>query len=135
VHRVPALAEGQFEAAISTADVILQHYPDLAYLLVKRGSAYGSPLRSELAGEYTQASDIPPDVKAKADRWYQENLSAFAQVEALGWRPQDGQRRNGGIQLRSRRLGLSRFLASCERFLIYVSRSHIFVVGVTNWLR
>jgi len=85
------LAEGQFEAAISTADVILQHYPDFAYLLVKKGSAYGSLLRRELAGKYTQASDIPPDLKAKADRWYQENLAAFAQAEALGWRPQDGQ--------------------------------------------
>jgi len=85
------LAEGQFEAAISTADVILQHYPDFAYLLVKRGSAYGALLRRELAGKYTQASDIPPDLKAKFDRWYQENLAAFAQAEALGWRPQDGQ--------------------------------------------
>lgn len=85
------LAEGQFEAAISTADVILQHYPDFAYLLVKKGSAYGALLRRELAGKYTQASDIPPDVKAKVDRWYQENLAAFAQAEALGWRPQDGQ--------------------------------------------
>ncbi len=85
------LAEGQFEAAISTADVILQHSPDFAYLLVKKGSAYGSLLRRELAGKYPQASDIPPDLKAKADRWYGENLAAFAQAEALGWRPQDGQ--------------------------------------------
>ncbi|MDR6821157.1 regulator of sirC expression with transglutaminase-like and TPR domain [Neorhizobium sp. 2083] len=85
------LAEGQFQAAISTADVILQHYPDFAYLLVKKGSAYGALLRSELAGKYTRASDIPADVKAKADRLYQENLTAFAKAEALGWRPEDGQ--------------------------------------------
>jgi regulator of sirC expression with transglutaminase-like and TPR domain len=85
------LVTGQFEAAISTADVILQHYPDFAYLLVKKGSAYGALLRHELAGKYKRASDIPSDVKAKIDRWYQENLAAFAKAEALGWRPEDGQ--------------------------------------------
>jgi regulator of sirC expression with transglutaminase-like and TPR domain len=87
------LAEGRFEAAISTADVLLQHYPAFAYMLVKKGSAYSALLQRELAGKYTRTSDIPPDVKAKADRWYQENLEAFAKAEALGWRPEDGQAR------------------------------------------
>ncbi|MCJ9752865.1 transglutaminase-like domain-containing protein [Neorhizobium sp. BETTINA12A] len=85
------LAEGRFDAAILTADAILQHYPDFAYLLVKKGSAYSALLQRELAGKYTRPSDIPPDVKAKVDRWYQENITAFAQAEALGWRPEDGQ--------------------------------------------
>ncbi|WP_197032472.1 transglutaminase family protein [Rhizobium sp. CF080] len=85
------LAEGRPEAAISTADVILQHYPDFAYLLAKKGSAYSALLQRELAGKYIRTSDIPPDVNAKVDRWYQENLTAFAKAEALGWRPEDGQ--------------------------------------------
>ncbi len=85
------LAEGRFEKAISTADVILQHYPDFAYMHVKKGSAYRALLQRELAGRYTRTSDIPPDVKVRADRWYQENLTAFAKAEALGWRPEDGQ--------------------------------------------
>jgi regulator of sirC expression with transglutaminase-like and TPR domain len=85
------MAEGRFEAAISTADVILQHYPAFAYMLVKKGSAYSALLQRELAGKYTRSSDIPPDVRVRADYWYQENLSAFAKAEALGWRPEDGQ--------------------------------------------
>jgi regulator of sirC expression with transglutaminase-like and TPR domain len=85
------LTEGRFEAAISTADVILHHYPTFAYMLVKKGSAYGALLQRELAGKYSRTSDIPPDVKAKVDSWYQENITAFAKAEALGWRPEDGQ--------------------------------------------
>jgi regulator of sirC expression with transglutaminase-like and TPR domain len=85
------LTEGRFEAAISTADVILHHYPTFAYMLVKKGSAYGALLQRELAGKYSRTSDIPPDVKAKVDSWYQANITAFAKAEALGWRPEDGQ--------------------------------------------
>jgi hypothetical protein len=35
--------------------------------------------------------DIPAGLKEKADRWYAANIEAFAQAEALGWRPQDGE--------------------------------------------
>ena len=71
--------------------MLLQHYPNFAYGLVKQGSAYNGLLRRELAGKYTRMEDIPADLKAKADQWYGRNMEAFAKAEALGWRPQDGQ--------------------------------------------
>lgn len=82
---------GAFEQAIAISDVLLRHYPNFAYGLVKKGSAYSGLLRRELAGKYTRMEDIPPDLKVKADRWYAENMQAFAKAESLGWRPQDGQ--------------------------------------------
>lgn len=85
------IEEGAFEQAIATADVLLRHYPDFAYGLVKKGSAYSGLLRRERAGKYTRMEDIPPALKANADRWYAENMEAFAKAEALGWRPEDGQ--------------------------------------------
>jgi len=87
-HHIDA---GAFEEAITVSDVLLQHYPDFAYGLVKKGSAYSGLLRRELAGKYTRMEDIPADLKTKADRWYAENMGAFAKAEALEWRPDDGQ--------------------------------------------
>jgi regulator of sirC expression with transglutaminase-like and TPR domain len=87
-HQIEA---GAFEHAIAVSDVLLRHYPTFAYGLVNKGSAYSGLLRRELAGKYTRMEDIPADLKEKADRWYAENIEAFAQAEALGWRPQDGQ--------------------------------------------
>jgi regulator of sirC expression with transglutaminase-like and TPR domain len=87
-HQIEA---GKFEQAVAISDVLLRHYPNFAYGLVKKGSAYSGLLRRELAGRYTRMEDIPPDLKVKADRWYAENIEAFAHAEALGWRPQDGQ--------------------------------------------
>nr|WP_281517799.1 transglutaminase family protein [Ferranicluibacter rubi] len=87
-HQIDA---GAFEHAIAISDVLLQHYPTFAYGLVKKGSAYSGLLRRELAGKYLRMEDIPADLKVKADRWYEENMQAFAKAEAMGWRPQDGQ--------------------------------------------
>ncbi|MGK6317738.1 transglutaminase family protein [Neorhizobium sp. DT-125] len=85
------VAKGEFERAIAVSDVLLRHYPNFAYLLVKKGSAYNGLLRRELAGKYARMEDIPTDLKAKADQWYGQNMESFAKAEALGWRPQDGQ--------------------------------------------
>jgi len=71
--------------------VLLRHYPNFAYGLVKKGSAYSGLLHRELAGKYRRIEDVPPDLKAKADQWYVRNMEVFAKAEALGWRPQDGQ--------------------------------------------
>ena len=85
------ISKDQYENALVASDVLLRHYPNFAYGLVKQGSAYSGLLRRELAGKYTRIDDIPPDLKAKADQWYGRNMEAFAKAEALGWRPQDGQ--------------------------------------------
>jgi len=85
------LDEGRFEDAIVASDVILKHAPKLAYVLVKRGSAYGGILRCDIVTKYKSMSEMTPETKAYADGLYQANLADFAAAEALGWREQDGQ--------------------------------------------
>ncbi|MES4993807.1 transglutaminase family protein [Agrobacterium radiobacter] len=84
-----SIRRGAFEDAITVSDVLLRHYPDFAYGLVKKGSAYSALLRHTLSARYEKAADIPANIKAKADQWYAENVAAFARAEALGWRSQD----------------------------------------------
>lgn len=82
---------GRFEDAIATSDVLLRHAPKSAYLLLKRGTAYGGLLRRDIVSKYRSMDEMPPDVKAYADRLYQANLADFAAAEALGWRERDRQ--------------------------------------------
>jgi len=84
------IAKGQFENAIAASDMILSHYPNFAYMLVKRGNAYAGLLHRELAGKYAMRNDIPQGLRMQADEWYRQNLLAFAKAEALGWTPKDG---------------------------------------------
>lgn len=85
------LETGDYENAITIADVILKHYPNAAYVLAKKGTAYYRLLQRDVTSKYSQMGDIPPDLRARADIWYQENTIAFERAEALGWRLQDGQ--------------------------------------------
>ncbi|WP_275789359.1 transglutaminase family protein [Pararhizobium gei] len=85
------LATGGFENAVAVSDVLLRHYPTFTYALAKRGTAYQRLLKRDIISKYTRMEDIPPDLKAKADDWYQLNMQAFARAEALGWRQEDGQ--------------------------------------------
>lgn len=85
------LAAGDFEKAAAVADVLLRHYPNAAYVLAKKGTAYFRLLQREVISQYTRMEDIPPDLRARADAWYRENTTAFDRAEALGWRLEDGQ--------------------------------------------
>lgn len=85
------LDTGAYEKAIAVSDVILRHYPNSAYVLAKKGTAYYRLLQRDITSKYTRMSDIPLDLRARADIWYAENNAAFNKAEALGWRLQDGQ--------------------------------------------
>jgi regulator of sirC expression with transglutaminase-like and TPR domain len=85
------ISVGDYEKAIAVADVLLKHYPNSAYLLAKKGTAYYRLLQSEVIGKYSRMEDIPPSIRAKADHWYAENQKIFEHLDALGWRATDGQ--------------------------------------------
>ena len=85
------LSMGDYRNAAVVADVLLRHYPNSAYLLTKKGTAYYRLLQIEVIGKYRRMEDIPPAVRAQADVWYRENIGAFERAETLGWRPTDGQ--------------------------------------------
>ncbi|MBD9624011.1 hypothetical protein IB279_13770 [Ensifer sp. ENS06] len=81
------LSSGDYRKAAASADVLLGHYPNSAYLLTKKGTAYYRLLQSEVVSKYKRMEDMPLAMREKADTWYLENVSAFERAEALGWRP------------------------------------------------
>ena len=84
------ISAGEFEQAVAVSNILLRHYPTFAYVLAKRGTAYGGLLKRDVIDKYRRSADIPPDLRARADDWYRQNLESFARAEALGWRPEDG---------------------------------------------
>jgi regulator of sirC expression with transglutaminase-like and TPR domain len=85
------MVEGRFEDAIAVSDVLLKHAPRSVYLVLKRGTAYGELLKRDVVAKYRTTGEMPPEVRARADSLYRENLAAFERAEALGWRIEDGQ--------------------------------------------
>lgn len=81
----------EYENAVAVADVLLSHSPASAYLMAKKGTAYQRLLQREIIGKYKRMEEIPPNVRQRADHWYQENQAIFARLDALGWRIEDGQ--------------------------------------------
>lgn len=84
------LNNGHPEDAIAVSQVILRHFPNFAMVKVQMGSAYSLILNRDIISRYQRLSDMPPEIRAYADGLYQQNLSAFAQAEALGWTERDG---------------------------------------------
>lgn len=82
----PLKAE-RYDEAIAVADAVLEAYPANAYALAKKGTAYGRLLDRDFIRKYPRLSDIPKDLTVRAEASSTANLEAFAQAEALGWRP------------------------------------------------
>jgi regulator of sirC expression with transglutaminase-like and TPR domain len=84
------LHEGRYEHAVIAANALQRHFPRSAYLTVIRGSAYAKILSRDILAKYKRESEMTPDIRAYADVLYNENQSAFAEAEALGWTEKDG---------------------------------------------
>jgi regulator of sirC expression with transglutaminase-like and TPR domain len=84
------LREGLYEQAIITASALLRHSPRSVHLMLLRGSAYGKILHRDIISKYKRENEMTPEIKAYADMLYSENLSAFAEAQALGWTERDG---------------------------------------------
>ncbi len=81
------IAQKRYHDAMAVADILLEHYPMFAYIMVKKATASYHLLRTEFHEKYPNAADIP-----KAERPYLAylqsiNQTMFEKAEALGWRP------------------------------------------------
>ena len=88
------LRKGRPEDAIAVSQVILRHYPHFPMVIVEQGSAYSLMLTRDIVSRYASLDEMPPEIRAYADALSQQNQSAFAKAEALGWTERDGL--NGG---------------------------------------
>lgn len=77
----------RYHDAMAVANIILKHYPNFAYLMVKKGTAAYYLLQAEFRDKYADANDIPQDQRAYFQYLQRVNQSSFAQADALGWKP------------------------------------------------
>jgi regulator of sirC expression with transglutaminase-like and TPR domain len=83
-----AMAEKRYGDASVIVDVLLKHAPNIAELHVWRGSIYGHLLEDQFVIPFGR--QIPPEMRPVADFYLQNQNSAFAIAEALGWRENQG---------------------------------------------
>ncbi|MCA9340613.1 MAG: hypothetical protein KDA17_06880, partial [Candidatus Saccharibacteria bacterium] len=75
----------RYEDAIAVSDVILEAYPEHAYVWIKKATAYYHLLRTEFRERYPNERDIPEEKLARATFLYQQNQLSFEHAEQLGW--------------------------------------------------
>jgi hypothetical protein len=80
------LEQRRLQEAIDVADIILQYYPNFAYVMAKQGTAYALQIQVEFADKYPRPIDIPTDLRPRYQLLREKNLPSFASAEALGWR-------------------------------------------------
>ncbi|MBA3337797.1 MAG: hypothetical protein H0T49_09570 [Chloroflexia bacterium] len=76
----------RYHEAVALADVLLQAYPANAYVLAKKGTAYGRLLEQIVIGKTGDIATVPSEQVALAKHLNRANQEAFNNAEALGWR-------------------------------------------------
>ncbi len=77
----------RYQDAIDVADILLDHYPAFAYMMVKRGTAAYYLLRNEFFEHYQAPRDVPREKRPQLAYLQTVNQQSFDRAEALGWRP------------------------------------------------
>jgi len=80
----------RLEDAEAVSERLLAHAPDSVLLKLMRADVLAHLLQRDIIGRYKLASEMTPEVRAYADDLYRQNMAAFAQAEALGWRDPSG---------------------------------------------
>ncbi|RLJ40685.1 transglutaminase superfamily protein [Litoreibacter meonggei] len=80
-------SQGRYQDAMAVADIVLDHYPNFAYAMVKKSTSAYYLLKSKFYDPYPNVQDVPEDQKAYLSYLQQVNQSGFDKAESLGWRP------------------------------------------------
>lgn len=81
------IAEKRYHDAMAVADILLEHYPTFAYIMVKKATAAYHLLKSEFYDKFPKVSDVPQDKRPYLAHLQRINQSMFDRAENLGWRP------------------------------------------------
>jgi regulator of sirC expression with transglutaminase-like and TPR domain len=84
------MAQKRFHEVPPISDLIMDAYPQDTSALLAKGSAYAGLIQVEFRSRFPTPADIPLDLRATYMMYAQENRTAFAKAEALGWRESDG---------------------------------------------
>jgi hypothetical protein len=82
--------EGRFIEAIGVGSVLLEFYPEYAYILAKMGDAFASIMDRDFHEVWPDPANVPPDMRGYYNFLAGSNHRAFSMAEQLGWRPEGG---------------------------------------------
>lgn len=80
------LKEERYHDAMAVADILLDHYPNFGYAMVKKGTAAYYLLKANFYDLYPTAKDVPDDQRSYLAYLQRVNQSTFDRAEGLGWR-------------------------------------------------
>lgn len=81
------IAQKRYHDAMAVADILIEHYPMFAYIMVKKATASYYLLRTEFHEKYPTAQDVPEDQRPYLAYLQRVNQGMFHKAESLGWRP------------------------------------------------
>lgn len=81
------IAQERYHDAMAVADILIEHYPMFAYIMVKKATASYHLLRTEFHEKYTTAQEVPEDQRSYLAYLQRVNQGMFDRAESLGWRP------------------------------------------------
>lgn len=81
------IAKGRYQEAMDVSDVLLDHHPNFAYVMVKKATASYYLMQKEFAGKNSRSYQVPDERRARLAKLQQINQSMFARAEELGWVP------------------------------------------------
>ena len=81
------IAQERYHDAMAVADILIEHYPMFAYIMVKKATASYHLLRTEFHEKYPTAQDVPEDQRPYLAYLQRVNQDMFERAESLGWRP------------------------------------------------
>lgn len=81
------IAQERYHEAMSAADILIEHYPMFAYIMVKKATASYHLLRTEFHEKYPTAAEVPEDQRPYLAYLQRVNQGMFNRAESLGWRP------------------------------------------------
>jgi len=81
------IGEGRYHDAMAVADILIEHYPMFAYIMVKKATASYYLLKENFHDKYPTAADVPENQRPYLAYLERINESMFDRAESLGWRP------------------------------------------------
>ncbi|WP_299042130.1 transglutaminase family protein [uncultured Tateyamaria sp.] len=81
------IEQERYHDAIAVAEILIEHYPMFAYIMVKKATASYHLLRTEFHEKYPNVQDVPEDQRPYLAYLQRVNQGSFQQAESLGWRP------------------------------------------------
>lgn len=81
------IAQESYHDAMAVADILIEHYPAFAYIMIKKATASYHLLRAEFYETYPTPAQVPKDQRPYLAELQRINQKMFRRAETLGWRP------------------------------------------------